>query len=75
MGTASGIVQTINNKFTLIKTQNYIVTILFFLFVGGIVFIAERTGLGDKRVNKIIGLLLIGIGIVIDLITGSSGII
>ena len=69
LGVASGIIQIINYEYTLSKTQNYISTILFFLMVGGSALITERLGIGEKKVNVIIGLFLICIGIGTDLIT------
>lgn len=69
LGVVSGIVQLINNNFTLSKTESYIETILFFLILGLVVSTCERIGMNDKRVNLYTGISLIAAGIIIDLIT------
>ncbi|NGM83781.1 hypothetical protein G5B47_15270 [Paenibacillus sp. 7124] len=67
LGVVSGIVQLINNNFTLSKTESYIEIILFFLILGVAVSTCERIGMNDKRVNLYTGISLIAAGINIDL--------
>lgn len=69
LGITSGIVQTITNNYSLTNAQDAIITILFFVVVGGVTLLVERTGVGDKRVNIIFGLIWIGIGVVIDVMS------
>jgi len=69
LGVVSGIVQMINNNYSTTKTGSYIQSILFFLIIGLTVFICERSGLNDKKVDFLVGLSLIAFGILIDLIT------
>ena len=69
LGTLSGIVQLIQNKYTFSKTESYVESVMFFLIIGVIIYICERTGINYKKVNLSLGLLLIVAGFIIDLIT------
>lgn len=66
LGLASGIVQLINLAS---QNQNLINNVCFFIFIGLLVYISEKSGLNDKKVNPLVAFAIIIIGIGIDLIT------
>ncbi|MFC5471604.1 hypothetical protein ACFPPD_23290 [Cohnella suwonensis] len=69
VGVLSGIVQLINNQYTISKNGSYIESLLFFLIIGVTVFICERAGINDRKVNLVFGISFIAAGLIIDLIT------
>lgn len=69
LGIVTGVTQIINKNTTPSKIESYIGSILFFLIIGKAVFISERSGLNDKKVNLFAGLSVIVVGIIFDLVT------
>ncbi|GBG11885.1 putative hypothetical protein [Paenibacillus agaridevorans] len=64
MGFASGVVQLMN-----LTSLDYIITVCFFAFMGLSIYICEKIGLNEKKVNPLIAFAIIIIGIGIDLFT------
>ncbi|WP_178381919.1 hypothetical protein [Paenibacillus sp. P32E] len=59
----------VNSKYILSKTESNIESILFFFIIGATLFICERSGINNKKVNLAFGLFLLAAGVIIDLIT------
>lgn len=68
-GSLSGVVQLIINNFDVHGPGRAIVTTLFFGFVAGAIYYSERKGFSDKKVNPVVGIILISVGIWIDYTT------
>jgi hypothetical protein len=68
VGILSGIVQLINNKYVFTKVESYIESIVFFSIITVIVFICERSGINERRVNIAFGLFILAAGVIVDLI-------
>jgi Na+-translocating ferredoxin:NAD+ oxidoreductase RnfE subunit len=69
LGVASGIVQLLSSNYSYSSTESRVVTIGFFLVIGITVFIAESSGLNEKKVNLLSAPALIVIGVLFDIIT------
>ncbi|KGE16828.1 hypothetical protein [Paenibacillus wynnii] len=61
---ASGVVERYPISTTI---ESIWLSISFFLIIGIIITIAEKTGLNDKKVNVFIGLFIVLLGVIFDL--------